>query len=154
MGEEKFMTLEQFAENYGVKISTVKSNIERIPGLEYVNREYRIIEGTRYFYTVRSAVKDNSVRLCLILKALNKNQYVDAEILKCSESDFNNLLSQLEEQNLIKKNNSKNKYGTNGFNITILGTEYIQQKKWKVIKSIAESVGTGIGAFVAQQMSN
>lgn len=144
------MTIDEFSKNCGVKITTVKKNMERIPGVEYINREYRIMEGTRYFYTNRSKSLENSDRLYMILKALNKNLYIDSEILKCSEKYFNDLLEQLVEAKLIEKNNSQNKYGSNGFNITISGIVYAEMEKTKALKSLAEIFGTFVGAVVAQ----
>lgn len=144
------MTLDEFSNIYSKQPSTVKKNMERIPGIEYVNREYIVIEGTRYFYTVRSHINNNFDRIYEILKALNKNQYVDSKMLRCSEEDFNYLLKQLQERNLIEQNHCQNQYGANGYNITISGMEYANMEKTKALKTFTEITGTFVGAVISQ----
>lgn len=147
------MTLNEFSKIYGVKEATVKKNMEKIPGVEYVNREYRIIDGTRYFYSTQTKINDNFDRLLLILKALNKNKYIDNQMLKCTENDFKYLLEQLVNKKLIEENNSQNRYGTNGYNITITGMEYANKEKRAALKDFARIFGTFVGSACKEMMN-
>lgn len=148
-----YMTIEEFSRAYNIQVSTVKKNVEKIPGVEYVDLKWRVLEGTRYFYSVRSKIQNNFDRIILILKALNNNQFIDYTMLNCSKHDFDQLITQLAESKLIVKNNSQNTYGTNSFSITRTGMEYVQYSKEKTVKLLTELLGRFIGSVTSQFIS-
>ena len=148
-----YMTIEEFSRAYNIQVSTVKKNLEKIPGVEYVDLKWRVLEGTRYFYSVRSKIQNNFDRIILILKALNNNQFIDYTMLNCSKHDFDQLITQLAESKLIVKNNSQNTYGTNSFSITRTGMEYVQYSKEKTVKLLTELLGRFIGSVTSQFIS-
>ena len=148
----EYITLEEFARHYNLKPATIKKNIERIPGVEYVDRKYRVLEGTRYFYVSRSEIKTQSDQIFVILKALDNRRFVDEEILNCTKNEFNNLLNQLQKEGLIEENSSQNQYGANGYSLTLKGIEYSKMEKRQFMKYITEIAGTFLGAVINQNI--
>ena len=129
---EEYWTLEQFAERSNVKPETVKRRIKDIPGVEYVDRKYRVIPGTRYPMKKSRIGKAKTAgnRCVSILKALDSGCYIDGSYFDIGEEEFSNILDMLEDNGLIKPNESLNQYGSNGYDITLVGHDYLEDTKF------------------------
>ncbi len=130
---EEYWTLEQFAERSNVKPETVKRRIKDIPGVEYVDRKYRVIPGTRYPMKKNciGRAKTAGNQCVSILKALNLRCYIDGSYLDIGEKDFSDILAMLKDNDFIKPNESLNQYGSNGYDITLAGCDYLKDTKHK-----------------------
>lgn len=142
------MSIAEFLNIYGIKETTVKKRINDIPGLEYCNGEYRIIEGTRYPYNIgRSKLKDQEDKIYILLKATSENKYIDHNKLKLQKRQFTRLLTELEHKNLIEKNGINNPYGANAYDITYEGTNVLRLSKNVALKLLSELAGRFVGGF-------
>lgn len=122
------ITIEEFVQIAGVKKETIYKNRNKIPGLTYRNGEYEILSGTRYPFSVRRfKIKSIDEKRYVLLKAINKTQYIDHIALELYEEEFNALLDELQRADLIMRTNTENEYGANAYITTINGSEFLQE---------------------------
>jgi len=122
----KTLTVDKLAEQSDLKRGTIIQNFDRIPG-GFMKDGVRLFpEGTRYPLEKTYRVKDAVDRYYVILLALSKNRYVDEKYLKVSEESFETYLAELLENKLIRKRKTDNTLGTNGYELTIKGCEFIK----------------------------
>lgn len=146
----KHMTMEEFANIYGVKEKTIidRHKKKAIPGITLENGGYRVADGTRYPCHKNSiSTADRTTRIHSLLKAINKYRYIDAEMLRVEEQSFQLMLEELEENGYIQRNNTGNDYGANGYDCTLRGGEITRMK---TAKAIAELAGIFTGAVLNQ----
>ncbi len=62
----------------------------------------------------------------MLLKAIEENYYIDAEMLGRPEQSFQVMLDELERKGYIQRNNIGNNYGANGYDCTIEGSNYVK----------------------------
>ena len=130
---EEYWTLERFAKRSDVKPETVKKRIKDIPGVEYVDRKYRVVPGTRYpMKKSRIGKTKTAGNQCIsVLKALDSKRYIDGSYLNVGEEEFSDILDMLKDNGFIKSNESLNQYGSNGYDITLAGCDYLNDAKLK-----------------------
>lgn len=114
--------VEIFIRNYDITESTFQKRYKSIPGItKNKNGMFVIPEGTRYPYNMRR-LKPNtdSKRMYALLDAINRVNYIDENMLHCEKSHFESLLEELLKYELVKRNNTGNKYGCNCYDITLI----------------------------------
>ncbi len=139
----------EFAQIANVKISTIKKNAKRIPGLSYKNGTFEILKGTRYpgdFH--RYKMKDTAQKRYILLKAISENKYIDHLKLHLYEEQFIDLLRELMDANLIKENHLFNQFGANAYDCTGQGDALLLQERFKAIKELANIVASSAGHFI------
>ncbi len=148
---ERYISLEEYAKQNGVSVNCVKRKHKKHPiggiELDEQTKTYRVLKGTRYPYDLRLLSKQPTTfkSLLTILDALNHSRYIDAMMMKISEDSFQAMMSELLEKNLIKKNNSGNTFGTNGYDITLEGGRELQKGKDQKIETISAVIGNIVG---------
>lgn len=148
------VSIEDFLQIAGVKISTVKKNKDKIPGLTYANGKFDIIKGTRYPIDIHRYKMENSAdRRYLLLLAISQYKYIDHLKLRVYPEQFDNMLKELLDGDLIALNHLYNQYGANAYDCTSKGDEIIKMKKEEAIKCITDVVSSGAGHFVGAILS-
>ena len=148
------ITIEEFVIIAGVKQSTIKKNAKRIPGLNYINGEFHIIDGTRYPGNYKKYKLTNSEkRRYVLLKAISEYKYIDHLSLQVYREQFRDLLQELLDAGLIRENGMPNHYGANAYDCTRKGDEIIKRKQNEAIKEISELVSTSAGHFAGAVIS-
>lgn len=148
------VSIDDFLQIAGVKISTVKKKKDEIPGLSYANGKFDIIKGTRYpFYLHGRKIKDSADRRYLLLLAISQYKYVDHLKLKVYPEQFEALLKELLDGELIKLNHLYNHYGANAYDCTSKGDEILKMKEKDAINYITGIVSSGAGHFVGAVLS-
>ena len=148
------ITIEEFVIIAGVKQSTIKKNAKRIPGLNYINGEFHIIDGPRYPGNYKKYKLTNSEkRRYVLLKAISEYKYIDHLSLQVYREQFRDLLQELLDAGLIRENGMPNHYGANAYDCTRKGDEIIKRKQNEAIKEISELVSNSAGHFAGAVIS-
>ena len=147
----KYVSLEEFEKISGVKIQTIKKRASEIPGLELKNN--RVLKGTRYPFPIgKYKAKDLLGKRYVLLKAISQNRYVDNISLNLYEEQFEDLISELMNAKLIKKNQLPNHFGANNYDITPQGDEWLSSLKSGRIESnalLSKCIGCIAGEFLS-----
>lgn len=144
--------VEIFIRNYDITESTFQKRYKSIPGItKNKNGMFVIPEGTRYPYNMRR-LKPNtdSKRMYALLDAINRVNYIDENMLHCEKSHFESLLEELLKYELVKRNNTGNKYGCNCYDITLIGIEHLQQAKLNNYEVVIVTGARALGAFASE----
>lgn len=152
--QENNISIEEFLKIAGVKRNTVIKHKDEIPGLLFLNGEFRIIKGTRYPCFYKDKIRDFSDRRYLLLKAISENKYIDYLKLRVYPDQFQELLRELLDAELIRENNMPNHYGANAYDSTYKGDDLLKMRKEKSIIEIANMVATAAGHFVGAVVSD
>ena len=148
------ISIEDFLQIAKVKISTVKKNKNNIPGLTYTNGQFDIVKGTRYPFDIhRYKIKNSADRRYLLLLAISQYKYIDHLKLRVYQEQFEALLKELLDGELIKPNHLYNEFGANAYDCTTKGDEIIKLKKEEAIKHITGIVSSCAGHFVGTVLS-
>ena len=151
---DKKITIEEFVAISGVKKTTIRKNSSKIPGLRYINGEYEIIKGTRYpgdFH--RYKLKNSGERRYVLLKAISEYKYIDHIKLRLYKEQFDALLRELLDAELICENHLFNHFGANAYDCTPHGDEILKQEKAAAIQSITNCVASASGHFLGAIIS-
>ena len=152
--DETRVSIDDFLQIAKVKLSTVKKNRKKIPGLTYANGKFDIVKGTRYPFDIhRYKIKDSADRRYLLLLAISQYKYIDHLKLGVYQEQFEELLKELLDGGLIKHNHLYNEYGANAYDCTIQGDEIIKLRKDEAVKQIAEVLSSCAGRFVGGVLS-
>ena len=144
------MTIEEFLIISDVKESTIHKRKKEIPGLTYINGEYKIIDGTRYPYNLgNSKLKEQEDKILALLKATSRNRYIDHKMLKLQKKQFERLLNELERNGYIEENGTNNPFGANAYDLTFKGAELVQLSRNKALRTLSEIAGRFAGGFAA-----
>ena len=152
--DETRVSIEDFLQIANVNRSTVKRNKKKIPGLIYENGKFDIVKGTRYPIDIhRHKIENSADRRYLLLLAISQYKYIDHLKLGVYQEQFEDLLKELLDGELIKPNHLYNEYGANAYDCTSKGDEIIKLRKGEAIKQITKVVTTGAGHFVGAVLS-
>ncbi len=152
--DETRISIDDFLQIAKVKLNTVKKNKDKIPGLSYANGKFDIVKGTRYPIDVhRHKINDSADRRYLLLLAISQYKYIDHLKLGVYQEQFEALLKELLDGELITPNHLYNEYGANAYDCTSKGDEIIKLQKEKSKKFISEIVSSGAGSFVGAVLS-
>lgn len=150
---DKTISIEEFLEIAGVKLETVIRHKDEIPGLLYCDGYFRIIEGTRYPCFYKNKMETFADRRYLLLRAISENKYIDNRKLKVYPAQFNGMLKDLLDADLIRENHMANHYGANAYDSTPKGDELLRLTKRKAINEIAALVAEFGGRFTGAVLS-
>lgn len=151
MGKEtsSMMTVDQLAERSGVTVRSVKKNYEKIPGHVIKNKTILFPAGSRYPFNLRSSnVNETYGQLKAIMRAIKRNRFIDAEMLKIKKDEFDDLLAELHDGKYIKPNHSGNAYGCNNYSLTLLGGQFVDNID-KIDRKVPQLIGAGNTALSA-----
>ena len=149
--KQRYVTLEDFLRISGIKKSTFLKRYENIPGVERINEEFKIIEGTRLPYNLRrNKLKTTDDQRYVLLKAINENKYIDSNLLRTHPKEFENLLRDLLRIGFIERNGINNPYGANGYRTTIKGGDHLKKTKRETIRYISTLLAECAGKFAKQ----
>lgn len=153
--DENKISIDEFLNIAGVKLSTVKRNSGKIPGLKYENGEFNILKGTRYpgdFH--RYKLTNSAERRYVLLKAISEYKYIDCSVLRIYQEQFVTLLEELLAAGLISENGLPNHYGANAYDCTKAGDEVLElAKKSESVNKITEMVSSAAGHFFGAVIS-
>lgn len=140
---EKYIEIEDFAKRYDVKVKTVMKRLKNLKGYKLIDGKVMFKDTARYPFKIRGKINNREKKESNLLLAIYEYKYIDEVMLKLSKSDFLMLVDELEEMNLIKKNNSNDMDGINNYSPTKKTTDYIREQRktsldiiGKLIKSI------------------
>ena len=150
----RYISMEEFAKNAGVKEETVKKRYQEIPGITKEGNTYTIISGTRYPCDKRRIKpKDSGDRRYWLLRTISDYRYISHEHLMLEEKQFNDMLAEFLQAGLIKKNDLCNSFGANAYDCTAKGDAVLKKQKKEAIHDLtilcAEALGTFAGAMTA-----
>ncbi len=148
------ISIDDFLIIANVKLSTVRKNKEKIPGLKLINGNYDILKGTRYpadFH--RYKIKNSEDRRFLLLKAISEFKYVDNFTLHLYQEQFVGLIRDLLTAELIRENHLFNRYGANAYDCTPKGDDLIKSRKTIAVQEITNLVASAAGNFVGTVIS-
>ena len=148
------MTIEELADFNGIEVATVKKRLGQIPGVELIDGEYVIPDGSRYPYDAhRYKFNDIDKRRRALLDAISKFKYVDSKTLKMTEESFVVMLEELEKAGYIMNNGSSNEYGANKYDTTLLYAQDVELNPKKFMDRIANKISGMAGHFVGGVIS-
>lgn len=148
------ISIEQFVQNSGYKESTIFKNRNKIPGLKYIDGEYIIIKGTRYPYNLgANKLKDAADRRYCLLDAISKFKYIDSDMLRLEQEQFEEILKELLDADLIKENHLGNKYGANAYDSTPKGDRVLENKRKEAKQEITKLISSAAGHFTGAVIS-
>lgn len=152
--KNNMVSMDEFLAMAGVKLSTVRKNIDKIPGLDYKNGEFLILNGTRYPFNLRGyKLKNSADRRYVLLKAISEYKYIDSLKLGVYQEQFKSLLKELLEAKLICENGLPNHFGANAYDCTRMGDEVLRLEKSECIHKISELISSPLGHFVGAIIS-
>lgn len=153
MSDQK-IDIEEFSRISQRKISTIKRNHAKIPGLTLIAGEFDITKGTRYPCDLhRYKIENSADRRYLLLKTISEYKYIDHKDLKIHYEQFVDLIRELLDAELIKENNLYNHYGANAYDCTAKGDAILKKKKYEAIKEISDIVASAAGKFIGSVIS-
>ena len=145
---QQYISLEQFSKLIGKTESTIKRRRTEIPGVEYVDGVWEVLEGTRFPFKIRScSITDDEDRRRVLLSAISTYRYIDAKMLGVYPKTFENYLGDLLQANLIRENGSPNRYGANYYDCTPEGSKIAKLNKEGARSKLANLVSSCIGTF-------
>lgn len=146
------MTIEELANQAGVKVKQVKKRYKEIPGVtKNEDGSFAILDGTRYPARKPIRIETMHKKLRAMLLAIDKYKYIDAQALRISNNSLQLIINFALEKQWIQENGSENPYGTNKYDITFEGDRILRKRFSKrEIEEISAAIGTGVGAFTAQ----
>ncbi|MBQ9210355.1 MAG: hypothetical protein IJ153_01520 [Clostridia bacterium] len=146
--------LEQFANNAGKSVETIKRYYRSIPGITYVGGVYRIMSGTRYPFALgRNRIDTSAEKRRILLKAISEYKFIDCFKLRIEQLQFENMLRDLLTCGLIAENGLPNHFGANAYDCTELGDTVIEMKKTEAISQIANLIAEAAGRFAGAIIS-
>jgi len=154
-GELRYVSIDEFVNKCGKRLSTIKRRHDDIPGLLYENGEFTILEGTRYPCDLhRYQIKDSADKRYVLLKTISKEEYICAKDLRVYERQFEGFLSDLLQAGLIRPNGMSNQFGANEYDCTPDGDKVLANAKESAKTRIAELVGTAMGSAAGAYASS
>lgn len=154
MDDLQLVSIEEFASISHVNKNTVKRNAKRIPGLKYENGTFTILKGTRYpgdFH--RYKMKNSAEKRYVLLKAISEYKYIDHTTLRLYKEQFDDLLRELLDAELISENHLYNHYGANAYDCTAKGDEMLKRKQTEGVEALAALVASTAGKFTGSVVS-
>ena len=144
-----YIDFSDFVKLSGKKENTVKKNYAKIPGIDKVGKEYRVLSGTRYPCDLHRYKLNNSAdRRYILLKTISEYKYISHKELQLEEPQFHNMLNELLEAGLICKNGLCNCFGANAYDCTSAGDKVLMKAKHEAIETITLLVAEATGRFV------
>ncbi|MCR5668351.1 MAG: hypothetical protein K6G05_04785 [Lachnospiraceae bacterium] len=123
--ERNKVTIEEFLNIANVHKNTVIKRAKEIPGLTYSKGSFDILKGTRYPGDYhRYKLKNSEIRRYVLLKAISEYKYIDHTKLKLYKEQFDNMLKELLDAELIVENGLYNRYGANAYDCTSKGDKF------------------------------
>lgn len=146
-----YISLEEFSEICGVRPTTIKKRYLEIPGVIRTGNTYQVIEGTRYPVDKRTIrAKNREEKAYVLLKTISEERYISNADLGLYQDQFNELLTDLFNANLIRRNSLGNENGANSYDITLGGSALLRREKESAIEQIvlltAKAGGTFLGS--------
>lgn len=142
------ISLEEFAKKSAVAEATIKKRYKEIPGVTKNGSIYTVLSGTRYPCDKRRIKPKNSNdRRYLLLRTISEYRYISHEHLMLEKKQFDDMLKELLQARLIKKNDLCNSFGANAFDCTAKGDAVLKQHKKEAIREIALLVAEALGTF-------
>lgn len=141
------MTIEELANQAGVKVKQVKKRYKEIPGVtKNEDGSFTILDGTRYPARKPNRIETMHKKLRAMLLAIDKYKYIDAQALRISNNSLQLIINFALEKQWIQENGSENPYGTNKYDITFEGDRILSKRFSKrEIEEISAAIGTGVG---------
>lgn len=160
MNTASYISMDNFANICGRKVSTIQKRYKDIPGIVKDGSRYMVLQGTRYpFSYKRYKLDSSSDRRYVLLKAISKYEYISYKELKLSPSQFEKMLLDFEQAGLVQKNDHDNRFGANGYDCTAKGDDLlaqIEKKGWRekaefAAKIFAEILGEAIVKMITKE---
>lgn len=130
--EELKMTVEEFVGMYAncriPSAKTIRNNLNKIKGYDKDKLECPIPNGSRYPYRKNCISKRLPISF-IIVSATYAARYIDATYFVGSEERFEMLVDDLVQNGILVKNKTNNRYGCNGYDVTLRGEEWLFAKK-------------------------
>lgn len=144
-----YIDFSDFVKLSGKKENTVKKNHAKIPGIEKVGKEFRVLSGTRYPCDLhRYKINNSADRRYILLKTISEYKYISHKDLRLEELQFHNMLNELLEAGLICKNGLCNGFGANAYDCTPAGDKVLMKAKHEAIAEITLLVAEATGKFI------
>lgn len=153
--DQSYIPLKRFAKMVGKKETTILRRRNEIPGIKNDGDSWVVLEGTRYPFKINSCrIEDDDDKRRVLLLAISKYRYIDAEMLGIWQETFEGYLEDFLEAGLIKRTNVPNQHGANGYDCTEKGSTIIKKRKdsfkQQLANAIAECAGSFTGAVYSQ----
>lgn len=132
-----------------VRIQTIKKRYKEIPGITKTGNTYLVLEGTRYPVDKRTIrIKTREDKAYCLLMAISEERFISSENLGLYEEQFHELLTDLHNAALIRKNDLCNEYGANQYDITPDGSALLRNKKDEAIRQMSNTLAKAGGTFL------
>lgn len=126
------MTVEEFVSMYAncktPSAKTIVKNLHKIKGYDKDNLESPIQDGSRYPYRKNCVSKQLPISF-IIVSATYAARYIDATYFVGSVEQFGRFVEELVQNEILVKNKTNNRYGCNGYDVTLRGEEWLFAKK-------------------------
>lgn len=140
------------AQRSGVKVETIVKRHKKtaIPGIMIIDNRYRVMEGTRYPYSMSGKkIKASSEKKRFYLfEAISLHRYIDAEMLGVEQREFDRYIEEFLQKRLIQRMNWENQYGANGYITTPRGDQVFTVDKNEQMLELARIMGTAVGTAI------
>ena len=144
------MTLREFSLQCGISENQIRKRYKEIGGVEYIDGEWIIPNGTRYPAKRLHHVDSFEEKVYALLKATSEYRYIDSKILHIPDESFNVIISVLLQQGWIQTNGIENPYGANHYDLTLIGANIINQRRYKSIEAISAMIARCAGDFTGR----
>ena len=125
------MTVKEFVEQYSnckeLSAKTIRKNLSKIKDYGADN-DSPIPNGSRYPYR-RNCISKMLTTSFIIVSATYAARYIDATYFGISEVQFRRYVEELIQKGILVKNQTNNKYGCNGYDVSPRGEEWLSAKK-------------------------
>lgn len=145
MNAEKMLTVEQYANKYGIEKSKVKKMCPYIANAEqcvYCKKWLIPKDAIPVYIPDKRLYAKTAKKYCYVLDAINDNQLIFEETTNISEEECKRLVRELSENKLIKPY-GKDDYNYRNYIVSIQGSEWRQKdskEKSKIVKELLEAV--------------
>ena len=153
-----YIPLEKFAKMVDKSETTILKRRNEIPGIKNDGGSWVVLKGTRYPFKINSCkIEDDNDKRRVLLLAISKYRYIDAEMLGIWEETFEGYLGDFLRAGLIQKTSVPNQHGANAYDCTEKGSliakaKYAQARK-EMMTAISECAGAFVGAFCSQSFA-
>lgn len=142
------MTIEEFSEECGIKVKSIRKRIDEIKGISHVDGVIVILEGSRYPYNLRRSRIDTRLKkMNVLLNATDHNRYIDEKTLHMSKNSFKTMVEELVRAKLLISNGSNNSFGVNMYDVSLAYSECKKRNRTIMIQNALVAAGIIVQTF-------
>lgn len=151
---KKYLSLEEFAGISNISEKQIIKRRKEIPVIIKQDGQFLVLRGARYPMPInRYKVKDEYKRRFILLKAISQTKYIDNKMLGIYQEEFEQMLRDLLQSDLIYENNVGNIYGANAYSCTQAGADLVETNNFARLSKLVNLAAEAGGKFIGEVLS-